>query len=74
VQRAVVAFEADAYDPDAGTGWSVSIVGECSHVSNPAEIARLSVLVPRHWAPEGDCHLVRISIAGVSGRRMGLAG
>lgn len=71
VDNAVVAFEADEYDPAAGTGWSVAVVGKCEPVSEPREIARLSGLVPLHWAPVGAGRFVRISIAELSGRRIG---
>jgi uncharacterized protein len=70
VERAVVAFEADEYEPAAGSGWSVTIVGECSEIEEPGQLERLSKLVPKRWAPDGDGHLVRISIAGVTGRRI----
>lgn len=70
VQRAVVAFEADEYDPAAGNGWSVTIVGECSEIEEPGQVERLSKLVSRRWAPDGDDRFVRISIAGVAGRRI----
>jgi uncharacterized protein len=70
VERAVVAFEADDYDPAAGSGWSVTIVGECSEIEEPGHIERLSALVPSHWAPDGHHHFVRISVAGVTGRRI----
>ncbi len=70
VERAVVAFEADEYEPAAGSGWSVTIVGECSEIEEPGQLERLSKLVPKRWAPNGDGHLVRISIAGVTGRRI----
>ncbi|HUK70860.1 MAG TPA: pyridoxamine 5'-phosphate oxidase family protein [Streptosporangiaceae bacterium] len=70
VERAVVAFEADDYEPAAGSGWSVTIVGECSEIEDPGQRERLSNLVPRRWAPDGKSHLVRISIAGVTGRRI----
>ncbi len=68
MQRAVVAFEADEYDLAAGNGWSVTIVGECSEIEEPGQVARLSKLVSRHWAPDGDDRFMRISIAGVAGR------
>ncbi len=65
-----MAFEADEYEPAAGSGWSVTIVGECSEIEEPGQLERLSKLVPKRWAPDGDGHLVRISIAGVTGRRI----
>ncbi len=70
VERAVVAFEADEYQAAAGGGWSVTIVGECSEIEEPSQVERLSTLVPKHWAPDGNAHFARISIAGVTGRRL----
>ncbi len=70
VERAIVAFEADEYDPAAGSGWSVTLVGECSDIEEPGQLERLSTLVPRHWVPNGDHHLVRISVADVTGHRI----
>lgn len=70
VQRAVVAFQADEYDPAGGTGWSVTIVGESADVEEPDEVKRLATLVGRHWTPDGIDHFVRIGIVGVTGRRI----
>jgi nitroimidazol reductase NimA-like FMN-containing flavoprotein (pyridoxamine 5'-phosphate oxidase superfamily) len=41
VERAVVAFEVDAFDPDSRTGWSVVIKGRAEVVSDAALVARL---------------------------------
>ena len=70
IERAVVAFEADEYDAAAGTGWSVTIVGESFDVAKPNEVARLSGLVREHWAQDGKDHLVRISTPSVTGHRI----
>lgn len=70
LQRAVVAFEADEYDAATGTGWSVTVVGESCAVDDPAQVERLSGLVPQHWALNGKDHFVRISVASVAGRRI----
>jgi nitroimidazol reductase NimA-like FMN-containing flavoprotein (pyridoxamine 5'-phosphate oxidase superfamily) len=74
VERAVVAFEVDDYDPAAGSGWSVTVVGECSGIEEPGQVERLSALVPRHWARDGNGRFVRISLADVTGRRLDPAG
>jgi hypothetical protein len=74
IQRAVVAFEADEYDPADGTGWSVMIVGASSDVSEPCDVERLSPLVGRRWAPDGQDHFVRIGISAVAGCRIGQCG
>ena len=70
VEHAVVAFEADEYDAAAGTGWSVTVVGESSGVAEPAEVKRLSGIIREHWCTDGKDHLVRIGIASVAGRRI----
>jgi len=74
VNDAVVAFEADELDTTAGSGWSVTVVGECSDISEPGHVKRLSTLVSRRWVTDGDDHFVRISIAGIAGRRVHPAG
>jgi uncharacterized protein len=71
VENAVVAFEADEYDPAAGTGWSVAVIGKCVTVSEPGDVERLSRRVPPHWAPIAPGRFVRISIAELSGRQIG---
>ncbi len=43
VEQAVVAFEVDAYDPSARTGWSVVIKGRADVVSDRNVIARLEI-------------------------------
>ena len=40
VRGIVVAFEADAYDPDGRAGWSVLLVGKASEVSDPVKLER----------------------------------
>jgi uncharacterized protein len=40
--QAVVAFEADAYDPQTRSGWSVLVHGRAEVVYDDAEIQRLS--------------------------------
>jgi uncharacterized protein len=42
--QAVVAFEADAYDPQTRSGWSVVVHGRAEVVYEDAEIQRLSGL------------------------------
>ena len=66
----VVAFEADAVDEHARTGWSVTVVGHARAVQDPAEIAELDGLGLRPWSGEDDAHYVRISVERVTGRRI----
>lgn len=69
-REAVVAFQADMFDSDAQTGWSVMAVGRASRVTDDTEIARLSLLPLRPWAPGTRDHFVRIDLATISGRRI----
>lgn len=69
VRSTVVAFEADAFDPDDRTGWSVTLVGHARVVNSPPEIQRLSELPLQQWAPGPSDRFVRIS-GHVSGRRI----
>jgi uncharacterized protein len=68
---AVVAFEADSVDVAGQAGWSVTVVGHATAVTDGAEIARLeqSGLMP--WAPGNRDHFIRVSPAIVNGRRIG---
>ena len=67
---AVVAFEADAFEPGSCSGWSVTVIGEARAVRAATEIERLSRLPLRSWAPEGLGYFVRIRGEYVSGRRI----
>lgn len=69
VRSTVVAFEADAFDQDEGTGWSVTLVGHARLVNSLDEINRLSGLPLQQWAPGPSDRYVRIS-GHVSGRRI----
>jgi uncharacterized protein len=69
--QAVVAFEADAYDPQTRSGWSVLVNGRAEVVYEDAEIERLSRLGLRPWGPAVDRPFwIRIRPAAVSGRQV----
>ena len=70
VRQAVVAFEADDLDPETRTGWSVVVIGEASRIDDDHEVARLSEVPLRPWGPGRHDHLVRITIAEITGRRI----
>ncbi|GHI03888.1 pyridoxamine 5'-phosphate oxidase [Streptomyces cellostaticus] len=56
----VVAYEADAIDPDTHLGWSVVVTGYARLVTDPGELARIRGLL-HPWAPhQGMDHAVRI--------------
>jgi hypothetical protein len=65
-QDGVVAFEADAFDPDLRTGWWVTVLGQAGEGDRPQGLAELSWQLP----PAGDVRCVRVPIEVVSGRRV----
>jgi nitroimidazol reductase NimA-like FMN-containing flavoprotein (pyridoxamine 5'-phosphate oxidase superfamily) len=70
MRGAIVAFEADEFDPLGRTGWSVTLVGQARLVEDPDEIALLSRLRLCPWSP-GPCdRFVRISGYDLAGRRI----
>ncbi|HEX6311778.1 MAG TPA: pyridoxamine 5'-phosphate oxidase family protein [Acidimicrobiia bacterium] len=70
LRGAVVAFEADAVDSDAETGWSVLVVGRAEEVTEPALVGKARALGLEAWAPGSRDHFVSIAIERVSGRRI----
>ena len=70
---AVVAFQADAWEPSEGTHWSVLLQGIASEVDD--ESSSLSNVTIRSWAGVGGVHRsVRIDATNASGRRFRIAG
>ncbi|MFF4113195.1 pyridoxamine 5'-phosphate oxidase family protein [Streptomyces sp. NPDC001714] len=67
----VVAFEADEFDAESGSGWSVVVTGRAAVVSDPAEHARLAQAGPRSWMPIRDPVFVRIESEMITGRELG---
>jgi len=69
--QALVAFEADDYDPQTRSGWSVLVSGRAEAVYDDHEIRRLSGVGLRPWPAAIDRpHWIRIRPAAVSGRRI----
>ena len=66
VRRSVVALQVDDYDPAAGTGWSVTVVGPSRVVRDPDEIRALYGGLPDRWTRPGRC-LVRVQVRLVHG-------
>ena len=66
----VVAFEVDEIDPFWHTGWSVLVTGIARHVTDPADLERISTLPLARWAPRGGGHVVSITPELISGRRI----
>ncbi|SEF17588.1 pyridoxamine 5'-phosphate oxidase family protein [Jiangella alba] len=69
-RSAVVAFEADEYDEDALTGWSVVLVGRAEAVVDEAERRELATLGLTPWALGERPHYIRIRPEIVRGRRI----
>ncbi|MEU6789510.1 pyridoxamine 5'-phosphate oxidase family protein [Nonomuraea angiospora] len=69
-RHAVVAFEADEFDSELRTGWSVTAVGQARAVTDPDEIHRLAALPLTTWAPGNRDHYIVVDAQQVSGRRI----
>jgi nitroimidazol reductase NimA-like FMN-containing flavoprotein (pyridoxamine 5'-phosphate oxidase superfamily) len=70
-----VGFEADAYDPAAHTGWSVTVSGLAEIVESDAERARLDALGLRSWSGTAAAQAwVRLRPVSISGRRIAQPG
>jgi uncharacterized protein len=67
---AVVAFEADSVDTDRRTGWSVTVVGPSTEVTDPDEIDRLERTGLSSWAPAERGCFIRISPGILNGLRL----
>ncbi|WP_068923102.1 pyridoxamine 5'-phosphate oxidase family protein [Planobispora rosea] len=69
-RRAIVAFEADDFDPQGRTGWSVTVIGHARAVDDPLEAERLAGLPLTPWASGSREHFIVITAEQVSGRRI----
>lgn len=70
-EQDLVAFEADDYDPQNRSGWSVLVTGRAAAVYEEAEIKRLGRLGLRPWATAVEHPFwVRIRPTSVTGRRI----
>ncbi|MEV4377356.1 pyridoxamine 5'-phosphate oxidase family protein [Streptosporangium sp. NPDC049644] len=67
---AIVAFEADDFDPSARTGWSVTAVGPARAVYESREIERLARLPLTAWAPASRDHYILVQTGHLTGRRI----
>jgi nitroimidazol reductase NimA-like FMN-containing flavoprotein (pyridoxamine 5'-phosphate oxidase superfamily) len=73
VAHGTVAFEADEFDADTCSGWSVVVVGRAEIVNGIDELVALADPARRPWAPGRTAHVVRIRPEQVTGRRLGPA-
>ncbi|MFG2947125.1 pyridoxamine 5'-phosphate oxidase family protein [Streptomyces adustus] len=62
----VVAYEADAIDPDTHLGWSVVVTGYARLVTDPGELARYHTLL-RPWVDQTMDQAIRIQPDLVTG-------
>jgi hypothetical protein len=73
IQGAVVAFEADDFDPVTRSGWSVTAVGHAREVTNPADTGMLRTTGPHPWVPGDHPYFVRITPGQLTGRYLSAA-
>ncbi|HEY4947757.1 MAG TPA: pyridoxamine 5'-phosphate oxidase family protein [Acidimicrobiales bacterium] len=67
---AVLAFQADSYETESPTAWSVLLQGIASEVTHPEEAALAGSVPLTPWAVTGrPSRFMRLEIARVSGRR-----
>lgn len=67
---AIVAFQADEFDAELRSGWSVTALGQAEEVRDPELIRAVRRLPLRTWAPGQRDHLIRVGVHEVSGRRL----
>ena len=70
VRQSVVAFQVDDIDRVSEAGWSVTVTGQAREETDEQELARLSALPLRPWAPGLREHFLKIGIDLVAGRRL----
>ncbi|MFD5813855.1 pyridoxamine 5'-phosphate oxidase family protein [Streptomyces sp. NPDC127038] len=70
IDGVVVAFEADAVDAAAHSGWSVVVTGRAVVVDDPAEHDRLTRTGPRSWVASPHDVFIRITSELVTGREL----
>jgi nitroimidazol reductase NimA-like FMN-containing flavoprotein (pyridoxamine 5'-phosphate oxidase superfamily) len=63
-----VCFELDEVDAFVETGWSVLVKGHAAEVTDPLELADVTRLPLRPWAPGAKDHWIRIEPREVTGR------
>ncbi|MEV6016998.1 MULTISPECIES: pyridoxamine 5'-phosphate oxidase family protein [unclassified Streptomyces] len=68
IDGVVVAFEADEFDAESRSGWSVVVTGRAGVVTDPAEHERLTQAGPTSWMPLRRAVFLRIESEMVTGR------
>ena len=64
-----VAFEADGYDAEAGTAWSVVLKGEAQEVNRLYDVLDVIELPLFPWHSAPKAHFIRIEPHSITGRR-----
>ncbi len=67
-RNSVVAFQADQIDSQTRAGWSVTVVGRCEEVTDPAEQAELVRNGPEAWARPDSHRFIVVRAEQVTGR------
>lgn len=70
VHGARVAFEVDAFDPEARTGWSVLVKGRAAEVWEPSELDHVRDLPLRPFAEGEREHFLVLHSSQITGRRI----
>jgi uncharacterized protein len=63
-----VCFEADGFDLDDASGWSVLVKGRAVEVRDRDELCRLAALPLQHWMLGDKVHWIRVVPHEVTGR------
>lgn len=66
----VVAFQVDEIDPVRRSGWSITVVGQSTEITDPAERARIRALPLTPWVGGLHDRYVRIALDRVTGREL----
>ena len=69
-RNAVVAFQADSFDPATRVGWSVTTVGPSRLVTRPEDIEALHALGLEPWPPTPETCYIAIRTSIWHGRRL----
>ncbi|WP_020574162.1 pyridoxamine 5'-phosphate oxidase family protein [Actinopolymorpha alba] len=70
IHDSIVAFEVDNSDLEPGSGWSVTALGRAEVVTEPTELARLSLLPSDGMELTAPVHYVRIRLRRIHGYRV----
>ncbi len=70
---AVVAFQADRYEPESGSGWSVLVQGVATEIDDPERRRRAEWVPVTWWDDDATSRLVQIEATQLSGRQFGRA-